>query len=126
MNQRLASIALPADFVIGTNHSVASIPRDFVRRLTHAVGLAGPPWVSDEQSGQDAAVVSWLPADRRHDIARHAFEVPLFDQLREDLFERGLVHEVAQAFHRIGGDDAAPVNDDYVRADLLHYLEDVR
>src|ERR1035441_4553245 len=41
MSQRLASIALPADLVIGTNHSVASMPSSFVHRFTHTVPYFG-------------------------------------------------------------------------------------
>ena len=91
-------------------------------RLDGAVAQScWPARRNGRQRGLRYPIVRWR---RRYRAPR--FQVALFHQLGEDLFERRQVHQVAQALHRIRGHDAALVDDDHLRADLLHHLQHVR
>ena len=50
----------------------------------------------------------------------------LLGELREDVFERGLVHQVAQAFHGVVRHHLALAQNQHARAHLLHYFQHVR
>jgi hypothetical protein len=64
--------------------------------------------------------------DEVRDLARDGYEVVLDGELREDAFERGQLHEGAEVFDGVVGDDLAAVQNDDVRADALHRLKLMR
>src|ERR1035441_5935427 len=77
MSQRLASIALPADLVIGTNHSVASMPSSFVHRFTHTVPYFG----GTLRVGLPATATGERRLDRPGGLARSSPVLPAFAEL---------------------------------------------
>src|ERR1035441_568446 len=77
MSQRLASIALPADLVIGTNHSVASMPSSFVHRFTHTVPYFG----GTLRVGLPATATGERRLDSPGGLARRPPVLPAFAEL---------------------------------------------
>ena len=83
-----------------------------------------------ERQGHDRTRYTWrvrtgplYSAYRFHQPIRDLIQVVLDRELREDVFERRQVHQLAQPGRGVVGDDAAGAQDHHARADLLDRLE---
>src|SRR5262245_43465919 len=81
---------------------------------------------TSNRAGTLMLVSSPPQADGVNDILRHGFHVFLLDELRENLLERGQMHQLAKPADAVLGFDLALINDDHFRANPFDHFENMR